>query len=397
MDTLIQKHRKKIAHTSSEFVRSAMHDINWNARLIGIKGARGVGKTTLMLQFIKLHHENDPNALYVSLDDIYFSSNKLVNFADGFVKQGGKRLFLDEVHKYSNWAQEIKNIYDDLPELQVVFTGSSLLEILNARADLSRRAIPYTMQGLSFREYVNLVAGAQFQALTLTDIFKNHEKLSTEIVSQIKPLQYFQNYLKDGYYPFFMEDIDLYHIRLSEIINMILEIELPYLRGVDVSYVPKIKQLLHIISQSVPFVPNVSKLSERIGINRNTLITYLNYLAEACITKHVYRDTMGIGKLQKPEKIYLENSNFAFSLQTLKPNIGMLRETFFMNQVSFKNEVTLAEKGDFNINNQFIVEIGGKNKTKKQINGLADGFVVLDDIEYGVGNKIPLWLFGFLY
>jgi len=397
MNTLKEKHRRKIANTSTSFIRSAMDSINWNSRLIGIKGARGVGKTTLLLQYIKLHYPSDANTLYVSLDDIYFSDNKLVTFANNFAQQGGKHLFLDEVHKYPNWSQEIKNIYDDLPELQIVFTGSSLLEIINARADLSRRAIAYKMQGLSFREYLNLVLKLDFPIYKLGDILAHHVEISETILQQVKPLQYFSKYLNTGYYPFFLEDEQLYHMRIGEIVNMILELELPLLRSVDIAFTNKLKQLLLVIAQSAPFIPNISKLSDRISISRITLLSYLNYLQEAGLTHNLYKEAFGISKLQKPEKIFLENSNLAYTFSSEQPNIGNIRETFFANQVAYTHKLTFPKQGDFLIDDKYLIEIGGKRKNDKQIEGISDGYIAADDIEYGYDNKIPLWLFGFLY
>ncbi len=397
MDILKEKHQRKISNTSLAFVRSTMQSIDWSSRLIGIKGARGVGKTTLLLQYIKINYPDNPLVLYASLDDIYFSDNTLIGFATQFAKQGGKRLFLDEVHKYPNWSQEIKNIYDDLPGLQVVFTGSSLLEIMNARADLSRRAVSYIMQGLSYREYLGITLKLDMPAYTLPDILNHTAEITRHINSQLRPLQYFADYLGRGYYPFFSEGDQLYHMRLAEVVNMILEMELPLLRGVEVAYIPRLKQLLLIIAQSAPFIPNISKLSERIGINRTTLITYLNYLQEAGITRNLYKDAYGISKLQKPEKIFLENSNLAYIFSTEKPDTGNVRETFFANQAAYKHQLTYPAKGDFMVDEKYLFEIGGKQKGRKQIQGIPDSFVAADDIEYGSGNKIPLWLFGFLY
>jgi len=397
MDNIKEKHRKKITFTSLEFIRSAMNTIDWSSRLIGIKGARGVGKTTLLLQFIKKHHDNDPTVLYASMDDIYFTDNTLIDFATSFARQGGKRLFLDEVHKYQNWSQEIKNIYDDLPELKVVFTGSSLLEIINARADLSRRAIVYKIQGLSYREYLVLSLSIQFDVFPIEDILFHNAEI-TEIINQkIKPLQYFAHYLSNGYYPFFKESETLYHARLAEVVNMIIEFELPLLRGVDIAYTNKLKQLLYIIAQSVPFVPNISKLSERIGINRTTLITYLNYLQEAGITRNLYKQAGGITQLQKPEKIYLENTNLAYTFTSEKPNTGNLRESFLANQTGFQHQLTYPEQGDLIIDQKYLIEAGGSKKTNKQITGIQNSFIAADDIEFGYDNKVPLWLFGFLY
>jgi len=398
MNALFEKQQQRLSLISTDFVRSAMTDINWEARLIGIKGARGIGKTTLLLQYIKLNLLPEiKSTLYVSLDNIWFSNNSLSDLVDSFVKRGGKYLFLDEVHRYPNWSQELKNIYDDFPTLKVVFTGSSLLEILNARADLSRRAIIYDMQGLSFREYLSMETGISFNRLSLKSILDDHLKVATAINKKIKPLQYFENYLKQGYYPFYKEQISLYKIRIEEVINMMLEIELPLLRKVDLAYVYKIKQLLLIIAESVPFVPNVSKLSERIGINRGTLLLYLHYLEEIGLTINLFKKASGISKLQKPNKIFLENTNLMFTLSPKHTNIGNLRETFFTNQLSYQHKIRYAKQGDFFVDDTYIFEIGGKDKTAKQIQELENAFIAADNIEYGYNNKIPLWLFGFLY
>lgn len=399
MDKLFEKFYKKLHYISLDFVRSEHDQIHWNARLVGIKGARGVGKTTLMLQHIKKTHELNEQVLYISLDDIWFSGNTLVDLADRFVKRGGKYLYLDEVHKYKNWSIEIKNIYDDHPQLRVVFTGSSLLEILNARADLSRRAVVFHLQGLSFREYLAFTQNIHFKPIHLDDIIHHHISLSDEILKRIKPLRYFSLYLKSGYYPFFKEEEDLYTIRIEEIVNMILQIELPLTRGTDIAYTYKLKQLLLIIAESAPFIPNISKLSERIGINRNTLILYLNHLRDAGIIKILYKETSGITRLQKPDKIFLENTNLTWAIHPYQPNIGSIRETFFVNQLNHKHLVTIPGQADFLIDNHYLFEIGGKSKSKKQITtfGGKQAFIVADDIEYGNQHKIPLWMFGFLY
>lgn len=396
MEKLFFKYRQKIEQVSTQFIRDAYHEIDWNGRLIGLRGARGVGKTTMLLQHSKKHLPQDERTLYVSLDNIYFSENKLVDFVDEFVQRGGKYLLLDEVHKYPNWAQELKNSYDDYPNLQIIFTSSSLLEILNARADLSRRADMYTLQGLSFREYLNFELDTAFPVIRLEDLLKDHFKIAADIALQLKPIQHFKPYLEYGYYPFYKENQALYHQKIEEITNLILEIELPLLRSMDIAYVNKIKQLLRIIITSVPFKPNVAKLSERIGINRNTLVTYLHYLEEAKLTKHLYKDAKGITQLQKPDKIYMENTNLLYAFGTLPINEGNLRETFFANQVGYHYLLEYSDKGDFLVDGRFIFEIGGKNKGKDQTLGEADAFIAADNIEMGIGNKIPLWLFGFL-
>ena len=397
MTGLYEKYIRKIDATPVNFTRSLMDVIQWDARLIGIKGARGVGKTTLILQYIKKNIPIDESSLYVSLDNIWFAANTVSALVDQFVKQGGKFLFLDEVHKYPNWSQELKNIYDDYPELKIVFTASSLLEILNARADLSRRAVVYTMQGLSYREYLNLKLGLDLQKHSLNDILIDHLRISREINAVVKPLQYFNEYLRHGYYPFFQEFPELYFQRVEEVINLILEIELPLLRKVEVAYVSKLKQLLQIISESVPFVPNVTKLSERIGVNRNTFVSYLYFLEEAHIIRNLYKDAKGITQLQKPNKIFLENTNLQYALSPNKANVGNIRETFFINQLSPQHTLEYIEESDFLVDHKFIFEVGGKSKNDAQIKNINNSYLAVDTIEYGIGNKIPLWLFGFMY
>lgn len=398
MDVLMDKFLQKINLTPTKFVRSIMNQIQWNARLIGIKGARGTGKTTLLLQYIKIYlSDRLEQTLYVSLDSLWFNEHSLPELVDRFIKRGGEYLFLDEVHRYKDWSQLLKNFYDDYPELKIVFTGSSLLEILNARADLSRRAIVYHMQGLSFREYLSLETGVEFEILHLHDILHHQTDYTRKILQQVRPFKYFNAYLQQGYYPFYKEEITLYQKRLTEIVNMILEIELPLLRSVDLVYVEKIKLLMSIIAESAPFIPNTSKISERIGINRLTLLSYLKYLDECGLTRNLYKKSKGLTKLQKPDKIYLENSNIAYLFSGSSTNVGNERETFFANQLAYWNTVTYSDTADFVIDNQYTFEIGGKNKPKKQVVGIKDSFLVKDDIEYGQGNVIPLWLFGFLY
>jgi len=397
MEKLFDLQTQKLKYTPIKFVRSINDKINWNARLIAIKGARGVGKSTLLLQHIKLNFKKNPQkALYVSLDNIWFSNNNLYQLADDFVKKGGTHLFIDEVHRYPNWSQEIKNIYDDFYTLHIIFTGSSLLEILNARADLSRRAVTYTMLGLSLREYISIETNINLKPYTLEEIVTNHLEISRQIITKIKPFQYIDNYLQFGYYPFYKEETSLYESRLNEIINMTLEIELPQLRNVDIAYIHKLKQLLLIISESVPFIPNISKLSAKININRATLLAYFHYLEESSLTINLFKKGHGISKLQKPNKTYLENTNLMYALSPNNINKGNLRETFFINQLQ-QEQVNYSEKSDFYINDTYTFEIGGKNKTKKQVQTLNNAFIVSDAIEYGFQNRIPLWLFGFLY
>jgi len=398
MEILFEKHQQKLKYTQLNFIRSIMNEINWDARLIGVRGARGVGKTTLLLQYIKLHLADfSEQTLYVSLDHIWFNTNSLSSLVDDFEKKGGKYLFLDEVHKYASWAQELKNIYDDYPSLKIVFTGSSLLEILNARADLSRRAVVYSMQGFSLREYIALETGIILPIFSFNQIIDNQLRVTEEILEKVKPFEYFENYLKGGYYPFYKEQPDLYQMRLGEVINMMLEIELPLLRAVELSYIPKVKQLLVVISESVPFIPNVTKLSEKIKINRTTMLSYIHYLEEIGLTRNLYKSNHGVSILQKPSKIYLENTNLIQLIARDNANIGNIRETFFANQLAYHQKLNYTDQGDFLINEEYTFEIGGKNKTNKQIENVPNSYIAADNIEYGRGNKIPLWLFGFLY
>jgi len=398
MEELFIRYQRISQKIQTDLVRSFMHEVNWNARLIGIKGARGVGKTTLLLQYLKINFaDNEALTLYVSLDSFAFRGKTLLGLADEFVRNGGKHLFLDEVHKYPNWAQELKNIYDDYSELQIVFTGSSLLEILNSRVDLSRRVLIYHMQGLSFREFIMLETGIYFAPLTLESILKNHLHLAGLINAKIKVFPHFEKYLKQGYYPFYREELNLYEHRVEEVINMMLEIELPLLRSIDIGLVPKIKQLLVIISASVPFVPNIVNLSQKIEIHRTTLMSYLFYLQELGLTYHLLKEARGSVRLQKPAKIYLENTNLMYVLSSFSANRGNVRETFFANQVGYKHKISYHEKTDFLVDNTYAFEIGGKDKSKKQITGIENAYIVSDEIEYGYQNKMPIWLFGFLY
>ncbi|MGJ1238696.1 ATP-binding protein [Sphingobacterium siyangense] len=398
MEELVQQFKRRIRFVDMNFVRNIMYEINWSARLIGIKGARGIGKTTLLLQYIKLNlFDRLDEVLYVSLDAVWFNNKSLLDLVYEFDQKGGKYLFLDEVHKYEGWAQILKNIYDDYPEMKIIFTGSSLLEILNARADLSRRAVVYKMQGFSFREFLSLETKTTFPIFSLDQILEEHSKVDYKINAIVKPFQHFEKYLKYGYYPYYREQLDLYEMRVMEVINMILEIELPLLRNVDIAYVTKIKQLLVIIAESVPFVPNISKLSEKIGISRTTLLSYLYYLDEISLTHNLYKVGEGISQLQKPSKIFLDNTNLSFLFAHENVNPGNLRETFFVNQLAFQHQVNYAEQGDFIVDEKYTFEVGGRDKSNKQIKGINNAYIAADDIEFGHQNKVPLWLFGFLY
>lgn len=399
METLIELSKNKIRNTDMDFIRYAMNDLDWNQRLTGITGARGVGKTTLMLQYIRKHYTNSEHAVYISLDELFFSSNTLVGFADRFVKNGGKHLFIDEVHKYPGWSTEIKNIYDRYNKLKVVFSGSSALEIFRGKADLSRRALHYHMHGLSLREYIELAYGIRTPVLHLADILSGHDKACNSIIAKVEtPIKYFNEYIKHGVYPFYNEDRSAYHKRLSSVISHIIETDMPALYGIDYSSVMSIKKLLYIISSIVPFKPNISELSRKMNVSRESVMRYLHFLDRADITTSLLSNTGGISLMNKPEKIYLNNPNLFHTLaEENRPNTGTLRESFFMHQMSQAHKVAYSLQGDFMVDGKFTFEIGGPSKKTRQIRNLKNAYIASDDIEYGYKNTIPLWLFGFLY
>jgi len=397
MEQLFDYQEKIFSSATPLLDRYLEKKIDWGSRLIAIKGARGAGKTSLLIKYIRSAFNNDPAALYVSLDHLYFSNNSLLDFADSFQKKGGMILFLDEVHKYPNWSQEIKNIYDAFPNLKLVITGSSILDILKGKGDLSRRVMIYDLQGLSFREYLSFETGIPFEAFSLDEILKNHRNISREIVGQIKPFEHFSNYLQHGYYPFYKEGINAYPSRLMNVINLTLESDLPLLRNVDQKYIPRLKKLLYMIAVSAPVQPNISKISQLIETSRNTVQLYLEHLCDARLINLSRSAKSGYALLSKPEKIYLHNTNLSYILANDKPNTGNLRETFFYNQAGVNHEIHSPSAGDFIVNGQFTFEIGGKSKKEEQIKKVKDAYIIADDIEFGYEHKIPLWLMGFLY
>lgn len=397
MDRLKTLSRQRIEQTDFEFKRYLFSLIDWSNRLIAVKGARGVGKTTLILQYLREHFRNDETALYISLDDIYFSANSLSDLADTFYKGGGKILFLDEVHKYRGWSREIKNIYDSYSALKIVFTSSSILQIHKGFADLSRRVVTYDLLGLSFREFLEINGAMKHVPLTLQEIIDLHKEIENDIARQIRPLEHFRNYLRYGYYPFFLENIDSYLNKLLSAINLTLEYDLPSAQTIEFSNIFKLKKLLYFIATSAPYKPNISKLAEQIQASRSTIILYLDHLWNGKILNLINSVSGGTGYLTKPEKIYLQNTNLMYALAPETVDKGNLRETFFLNQVGHNHVVTLSDKADFLVNDKFTFEIGGKNKSRKQILDIQNSYIASDDIEYGFGNKIPLWLFGFLY
>lgn len=398
MQSLLNYSTRLIDHTGTKFTRHLYSKINWNSRLIAVTGSRGVGKTTMLCQYAKMNLDyKSGKVLYVSLDHIWFTTRTLFSLAEEFATMGGEVMILDEVHKYENWATEIKNIYDYLPDLKVIFTGSSLLKIVSGNADLSRRVAEYHLSGLSFREYLEYEYGKVFPAYTLENILENHTSIALDITATIKPIPAFREYLVYGYYPFYKEDKETYHQRLLSTINTVLEVDLTSIEPIERTTISKLRKALSIIAESVPYVPNISELSRKIGTTRPQLLKFLGYLSDSRLLQLLPKDASGFKRMEKPEKIYLDNTNYAYAFGHEKTDIGNVRETFFFNQLSHDNEVSYTPHTDFLVNGKYSFEIGGKNKKKKQIEDISSAYVVKDDMEVGVLNTIPLWLFGLMY
>lgn len=389
MKQLNEQYRALLQETDTSFVRYLHDKINWKARMLAIVGERGVGKTTMLFQHIKLY--NDPDkALFISADDIYFTDNRLYDTASIFYKNGGLNLYIDEIHKYPDWSKELKMMYDSFPKLQVVFTGSSILDIYKGTDDLSRRALLYVMHGLSFREYLNFSKGYDFPAYDLEKILAG----KVGIPGIEHPLPLFKEYLRCGYYPFFT-DVE-YLQRLKNIINVTLETDIPTYARMNVSTGRKLKQLLQIISQSVPFKPNYSKIAEMMNSNRNLLGDFMLYLEKAGVVMQLRNQPAGVRELGKVEKVYLGNTNLIYAIADDRPNIGNLRETFFLSQMKVNHEITSSLRADFVVDGNTF-EVGGSNKKQKQIVEIDNAYIVKDDIEYAYRNIIPLWTIGFNY
>lgn len=398
MEQLQAQHLRLLSHLPTLYIRGLKEKINWDSRLIGIRGARGVGKTTMLMQYILQKYGTNPQlALYASLDHLYFTRHSLLDLAEDFHKLGGQCLCLDEVHKYPGWSREIKNIYDGFPDLQIVFTGSSLLNILNAEADLSRRCVSYDMQGLSFREYLLFKENLSLPIIPLDDLLARPLEHSQCILQECKPLRFFNDYLKEGYYPFFLEKNIDYLTQVQKIVNLILEIELPQLGNVDIANIRKLRSLLSVVSSGVPFAVDISKMAQTAELNRNTIISYLAHLNRAKLLNLLYCDSHNLKRMQKPDKIYMENCNLLHALSFSKVDVGTQRETFFVNQLAYYHRIEYAKNGDFLIDDKYTIEVGGQSKDGKQIAGVHNAYIAADNIEYALGNKIPLWLFGFLY
>lgn len=395
MQSLIDFQTNVLKGINNSFRRYLDKDINWDHRMLGIKGPRGAGKTTLILQHLK-YDLNQSEALYVTADHTWFYSNSLIDIANEWTKLGGKYLFIDEVHKYPQWSRELKNIYDGFPSLKVVFTASSALEIYRGESDLSRRVISYAMSGLSFREYLKFMENSEFKVLSISEILKNHTDIANSINEKIKPLAMFKKYLEYGYLPIITEGYNTYKMKLNGIINTIVDTDLAYITGYNSGTSIKLKKLLGVIAQSAPFKPNIASIAGKLDLSRDSVYQYIYRLRDAGLLNTLSFEGKGVSTLQKPEKLYLENTNLSYVLQQL-PDTGNLRETFVLNQLlNSGNKVFATKAGDFQTD-ELTIEVGGKNKSEQQVKHLSKYMVAADNIESGYGNKIPVWLLGFLY
>jgi len=396
MEILLEFQESILRPVKNSFRRYLHNQINWNQRMIGIKGPRGAGKTTLMLQHLKFDLDIPSNALYITADHTWFYNHSLLETANDWYKQGGKILFIDEVHKYPNWSVELKNIYDGLPEMQVIFSASSALDIYRGEADLSRRVVSYLLAGLSFREFLIFTNGVSFDPVKIEDIVNNHRSISRLITEGFRPLPAFRKYLGIGYLPIIVEGEESYLMKLNQVINTIVDTDLAYIASYNSGTAVKVKKLLGVIAESVPFKPNIAALSRKLDLSRDSVYQYIYQLKEARLLNTLSSEGKGVSTLQKPDKIFLENTNLAFALKE-KPNIGNIRETFVLNQLlNASLTVSYPAEGDFSVNG-LTIEVGGKNKSTSQVKHLDNYLIVSDDIETGAGNKVPIWLFGFLY
>lgn len=389
MERLYELFNRKLNSTPTDFYRYMYYKIKWKGRSFGVVGPRGVGKSTMLLQYIK-QNLGTSDTLYVSTDHLYFSEHRLVELADYFVKMGGKHLFVDEIHKYADWSRELKQIYDSYDDLQIIVSGSSILDIYKGLADLSRRMPIYNMQGLSFREYLHLFHGIEMPALSIDDILSQ----KAVIAGVEHPLPLFKDYLRRGYYPFGKDDE--FEMELMQVINQTMEVDIPQHIQSNISIGRKLKSLLMVVARSVPFKPVMQKLADVTGISRNDIPDYLFYMERAGMIAQLRDTTAGIRGLGKVEKLYLDNPNLIYALATEQADIGNVRETFFMNQVRVMNDVLSSPVSDFEINGKTF-EVGGRKKGRKQISGVGEGYVVKDDIESGYANVVPLWAFGLNY
>ena len=392
MEYFFEAH-KVLVEASSVLINRGLYDeIDWSHRLIGVKGFRGVGKTTFLLNYIRKNYGNSRDCLYVNLNDFYFTRRRIFSFADEFYKRGGKVLVLDQIHKYEDWSKDLRQCYDELPELKIVFSSSPVLRIIEGNTDLKDIATIYHLEGLSFREFLNFKTGDEFEKLNLEDILIRHREVVPEIISKVRPLAYFPEYLKNGFYPYFIKNPEFYSESLLRHVNLALEIDVTYLNQIELKYLSKLRKLLQIIAGQMPVSPNVSKISAEIETSRATVINYLHYLKNARLINLLF-STSSNGQLQKPDQVYLQNTNLLHIVAPENINNRNLRLTFFYNQVGYHHKLSSSLNDDFKLNDQYCFTVGGKYTRAEGENS----FAAADMIEIGEGNVIPLWLFGFLY
>lgn len=400
LEELFEIHLETIKSTETSFHRYLYHELDFDSRLIGLIGARGVGKTTLLLQHYLENFSSPEECLYISADHIKVASLGLYEIAQAFFKMGGHTLLIDEIHKYPNWSQELKNIYDTFPKGKLCISGSSTLNIIKGKGDLSRRIVFYTLRGLSFREYLNLQTKQEFGACDLEELLKNHISIAKKISSHHRPLKYFKEYLKHGYYPFYLEGVSQYSLKLENIVEKIIYEDIVTSYDVKASSLHFLKKLIHLVATSQPFTPNIEKISSQLSLSKEYVYHYLEYLERARLFSFLYPASQGLKLMRKPEKIYLENPNLIHTIvgkHGFRSEIGAVRESFFVNQVVAKYPIFAIHPGDFKVKDKYTFEVGGKTKNKKQIHTIDQSYIVADHIEVGSQNKIPLWLFGFLY
>lgn len=396
MEPLYEYQDNLLRNVKNTFRRYLHDQINWNQRMIGIKGPRGAGKTTLLLQYLKFNlGESFSKALYITADHTWFYNHTLLDTAMDWFKQGGRILFIDEVHKYPQWSRELKNIYDGLPEMKVVFSASSALDIYRGEADLSRRVISYSLAGLSFREYVAFMGGPTLDPIDLQFLKVNHREFALHILEALQPLPMFNKYLKNGYLPIIAEGEDKYLPKMEQVINAIVDTDLAYIAPYNAGTAVKVKKLLAVVAESVPFKPNISALARKLEIHRDSIYEYIYQLKDARLLNMLSAAGKGVSRLQKPDKIYLENTNLSYAISPY-PDKGNLRETFLLNQLINSGAEVYSPDADFLVSD-ITIEVGGKNKTTKQVKHSGEYLIAADDIETGFGTKIPLWMFGFLY
>ena len=393
---IVAFYHSKLAKATLDFKRYLYHKINWDARVIGIKGERGVGKTTMLLQRIKEKYSNPDDTFYISLDHFWFRTHELQDLVEFMYRRGITEFYIDEVHKYKDWSIILKNLVDEHDDLRIVYTGSSLLEIDNAKVDMSRRQTPYTLKGMSFREYMEYEGIMKMNAVPLEELLNNHVSIAMDISTNTKILVAFESYLRTGVYPFYKDAGQDFLVRLKEVVDTVIESDLPAVEKITFDTIEKCKKLLMIIAENVPLQPNVDRLAASLGTTRDTLLKLLYKLDKAEILELLTVELKSYKKLINPEKIYLGNTNLMYALSP-QIEVGTLRETFFIDQFASVGTVQMPTKGDFLVNDKYLFEVGGEGKSFEQIADIPNSYLAIDGIESGYGARVPLWMFGLLY